>query len=472
MNVDLPSSSTAPAPSGRALRLRKLFRAGAVLTLLCAPSGFAWEFRPGWHLAPADVLLALTAAFWLAGCIAERDWRGIFRSLHWPELLFVGLAGASILLADERPPPEGARMLARLAECFLLGTAVFDAFLRGGGRTARRWALGLSCAVFAAVTVLAVFQYAQNSDTPLTVRGTFANRNVLGGYFALALPLVFSGVFAVRVRPVRVLLAVLAGAALGVTLSGAAFAALFAALLGLAACAGWRVFLPVAGVLAFLQIWVWPELPRENDLAHFYSVSLYDEDYELGRRYPEWQAAYNLALTVPETGVGLGNYDRQVGKYYERMPRREGPGEPDTRNFYLFLLASCGVPAVAAFLAVLAAGAGAAGRAACRAGGDREAAWLAGGAAAGLAAFAVVCAWHPLPLARGIGLPLAFLLALARRWGDEAKPAAAGAGDAAGAGAPALAPAVGRGEGVFPGPRSARRGEMTKRNKEGKEEGK
>jgi O-antigen ligase len=168
----------------------------------------------------------------------------------------------------------------------------------------------------------------------------------------------------------------------------------------MAAARGARWFVPVAAALVLWQALALRCLPRENDLRHFESVALYDESGAPTRRYPEWQAAASMILTNPWLGVGPGSYQRQVGPYYERVPNATGPAEPDIQNLYLVLAASCGLPALLAFLAMLSTAAGAAV-------GARRA-----GVAGALAAFALAAVWHPL-LVRGIGLPLAFLLALA-----------------------------------------------------------
>jgi len=96
-----------------------------------------------------------------------------------------------------------------------------------------------------------------------------------------------------------------------------------------------------------------------------------------------------------------------VGQYYDNIPRQTGPSEPDIQNLYLVLAASAGIPALLAFIAMLAVAV----QAACTSP-HRSASTL--GVAGALCAFGLVAVWHPL-LVRGIGLPLSFLLAWAHR---------------------------------------------------------
>ena len=398
--------------------LKRAFQCGVLLTLLIVPTQWSLEIKPKTYLSPADLTLALTAGVWFLKTLLERPgFKAWLKMLPpWPHLLFTALAALSIMRADDLG--AAIKDWVQIVEYFIVGAMVFDAFLREGGITARRLALGVSGVAFSIILLIALFQYIRTGAVEtLQVCGTFGNRNVLGGYLALSLPIVFAGIFAVRPLPVRILYGLLAITGLVVTLSGAAYLAIVVAILGLAAYSGWKVFLPTACLLVFLQVWILPDTPRTNDLAHFDSIALYDENGEPERRYPDWQAAYSMALSHPDFGVGLGNYQRNIGQYYNTIERRTGPSEPDTQNLYLVLLASCGVAALAAYLAVLASGIGAAVKAALSGARSPCHACLAGGVAAGLAAFAVTCIWHPL-LVRGIGLPFVFLLILARHLRD------------------------------------------------------
>jgi O-antigen ligase len=252
---------------------------------------------------------------------------------------------------------------------------------------------------------------------------------VLGGFLALTAPLLFGLAADSRRRWLRGVAILALLAVMTVTLAGAAYAAITLALLLLAARRGARLFLATAVCLTIWQVGVLPRLPRENDLAHFRSVALYDAGGVPERRYPEWQAAASLILTHPVTGVGAGNYQREIGQYYDAVPNATGPSEPDIQNLYLVIAASMGLPALFAWIAVL-------GRAVCAAAGAARGCptWqtgLAGGLMAGIVAFALAALWHPL-LVRGIGIPLAAILALAHAMaGDNSVPSVSHAAEPA-----------------------------------------
>ena len=389
--------------------LQSIIRAGVLATLCIAPTQWALELRPKFYLSPADLTLAFTAGVWLLDIFITREWRRLRPLPPWPHMLFVALAGASALTAPDKL--AALKDLIQYTEYFLVGHLLFAAFLRGSPRAVRQALLALS-AVTALILGVALVQYFSPAVDLLKVRGTFGNRNVLGGYLALAMPLLFGAALGVRPLWGKLLLAVLLVAGLTVNLSGAAYFAVAGAIACMAAARGPKLLIPVAAALLVWQALVLPRLPRENDLAHFQSLALYNGSGNVERRYPDWQAAYSMALTHPWLGVGLGNYQKHVGQYYDNVPRQTGPSEPDIQNLYLVLAASAGLPLLLAFFALLAGAAQAAQAAQNTRQPSSLRASLALGVAGSVTAFAVTAVWHPL-LVRGIGLPLVFLIALA-----------------------------------------------------------
>jgi hypothetical protein len=437
--------------------LRTAFRWGALLTLCAAPT--QWTLIQNPRLGPADVLLAVTAGLWGLDILLTRDWRRLRAARpHWTHLLFVLCAGAAVFAAADKK--EAVKELIQLIEYFIVGAMVFAEMLKDKGKrinedsetgVEKRFPFILYPLAF--ILLLAAVQYFSPDghptirlfaekktldiivnvlsgwESPLLVGGTFGNRNVLGGFLALALPLCFWSILrpsekssrmntdehgfcsSIRVHPCpsvvpRILCLALLLLGFTVNLSGASYWAVAGAIAAMAAARGAKWFIPVAAALVLWQGLVLPHLPRENDLCHYESVALYDDAGQPTRRYPEWQAAASMILTHPWLGVGPGNYQKRVGQYYGQVPNATGPAEPDIQNLYLVLGASCGLPALLAFLAVLSTALVAAVKA------GRP------GAAGAVAAFALTAVWHPL-LVRGIGLPLVFVLALSRHMAQE-----------------------------------------------------
>jgi len=387
--------------------LKHAFRVGILLTLFIAPTQLSWQPRPKFNLSLADVTLALTAGVWLLDVALRREWRRL-RPPPCVQVLFVAVAGLSFFVAQDKA--FAVKDIVQLVEFFIVGHLLFAAFLRE-----HEGALWQSLSVLLAATAInigiAVAQYFKADVDVMKVCGTFGNRNVLGGYLALALPLAAGALLGARQVWVKAVLGLVLAAGLLVNLSGASYFAAAGVLACMAARRGHKVFIPVAVCLLAVQMFVLPNLPRVNDMVHFRSLALYDDEGRVERRYPDWQAAYDMTLNHPWLGVGMGNYQKRVGQYYNSIPRQTGPSEADIQNLYLVLAASAGLPALLLFVVFLSGAVRQARSAAAHGTGLR--AGLGLGASGALVAFAFTAVWHPL-LVRGIGLPLVFVLALAQ----------------------------------------------------------
>ncbi|MEQ8819157.1 MAG: O-antigen ligase family protein [Sumerlaeia bacterium] len=76
----------------------------------------------------------------------------------------------------------------------------------------------------------------------------------------------------------------------------------------------------------------------------------------LKQRLAEWIAAVRMAADRPLLGVGLGNYQANIGRYYSPMPKLN-TSDPDTQNGWLVVLSSIGFPATALLAILVVAGA-------------------------------------------------------------------------------------------------------------------
>ena len=399
--------------------IRTAFAALMVLVLALAPTQWSLHLVGGLRLTPGDLLLLVAVP---AGLLAgARPWR-----LPATHLLFLGLTALSVGWAADRG--AAVKEWVQLALYFGAGTMLAEAAWRQFGRRGLAWAVWIFLGTGAVIVGLAMVQYwLAPVDDPLAVRGSFGNRNVLGGYLALLLPAAFGLLLDARRVRERLLLGLLVLAGLFDCLSGPAWLAIALALMALATLRGPAWFVGTGLVLLAVFTLLLPRMPRGNDYEAFTSMALYDEAGQPARRYPEWQAAAVMALERPWTGQGLGGYQKQIGMFYGVVPNATGPAEPDIQNLYLVLAATAGLPACFAFLAMLleAGAAACRGRRAASSAADAPARFpgLEPGLAAGLAAFALTALWHPL-LVRGIGLPLALLLAATRcRTLNEPAPA-------------------------------------------------
>jgi hypothetical protein len=138
----------------------------------------------------------------------------------------------------------------------------------------------------------------------------------------------------------------------------------------------------------------------------------------LKKQFIEWYAAlgWSQSRRVSEsgersknfaTGVGPGNYQTNIGSYYDSLPNEEKM-PPDSNNLYLVQATSLGALGLGALLWVALHFAGLANQARKQFPHD----WLGAGVLASLIAAAFVNLFHAL-LVRGTGLTLAFLCSLA-----------------------------------------------------------
>lgn len=409
-------------------------------------------------LTPADLLLGLAVVLWGARRIVRRDW-------SWPPVT-AALLGACWLGLSLVPQfkggddlvvrASGVKHVLQFAEYFVVGVIVFYETLRCSCR--RRWAVMALIVVTAAAVLAALAQYAGGTPVSL-VRGTaFGNRNTFGCFLALSLPLLFGVALFARSWPLQLGVAALVLGGLCVTLSGGVFLALVVGLLVAAWLRGRWAFAAVAVALALTALVLLPRLPRQNSQALLDSVLLYKEgdpyavfredvlkidnaltekrralgekvvharpvtendlvqegeySWKWQQRYKEWQAAVNMTGRSPVFGVGAGAYQRNVNQFYNEVPKYpKNLMEPDALSFYFVWAASAGLP----FLLFCAAMVLGAATAAARAYGALEDAWdrgLAAGVLGSLAAVVVACVFTS-PFVRGVGVTLAFVLALA-----------------------------------------------------------
>ncbi len=406
-----------------AKHIQRAFCAIALLALVLSPTqkGFALA---GVNVTIADLLLA--AAFGLA-LLTPNFFR---RRPPAENVAFVALVAVSAFFGGNLR--DGLKEWMQIALYFLVGERVMTTALEIWGEKWERRASGMLLAIGGATAALALVQYF--SPDPgvfplclrpgLAVRGAFGNNNVLCGFYALLLPFAFS-LGLERGRPwwLRTVLGLLVVAGLMTMFSGAALA-IVAAVMSATAFRHHRILGAVTAlVLLGAFFLVAPEVPRDNFTAAVQSVELYHSDsgsvrysdeengvltWEAGeptRRYPEWQAALTMSFEHPMVGMGPGSYQRNIGPFYDVVPRATGPNEPDTQNLYLVIASTMGYPALFAFLTILYA--------AWNAGRAPEADAFQRAAAAGIIAFSLAAIWHPL-LVRGLGIPLVFMLALAR----------------------------------------------------------
>ncbi|MEI8241815.1 MAG: O-antigen ligase family protein [bacterium] len=394
-------------------------RWAALATIVLAPT--QWDFHlQGLHLSLIEPLVLFAGACWLVKVMSQREWWRMPWPLPWQVVAFVLPALLSLYAVEREGAGDALREAVQLLEYFVIGYILYDDLLRHQPQRLRG-VINLVLGVTALIVLLALGQFLLGSGDPVRgVVGTFKSRNVLAGWLAMTLPVLF-GVALYATGPwVRAGLWLLLACGLLVNLSAASLGSVLGVMLLIAATRGWRTF-----AMAVLAVTLWVTVVTEHvgnfrdpdtgtrvtsQQVLFRSTALYTPDGQPERRYPQWQSAVEMMLTHPWLGEGIGSYQRRVEQYTGTKPMPTGPSEPDIQNLYLVIGSTMGLPALLGFLALLLVPAFQAGAAA-----PRHAGWRRGfvyGVSGGIAAFAITAIWHPL-LVRGIGLHLVLLLVVA-----------------------------------------------------------
>ena len=384
--------------------LKKLLVIGIFAVLVIAPTQYAIEVREKMYLSAVDP--AVWGLFLLLAIgVVMRVVRVRAPSIFGCLLIIV--VGVSAMKASNRM--SSIKELFQVVEYFVIAYMLFAFLISDGGR--RQAAVYVFAGVGTVIVLLSLLQYLSSGLSSLQVSGTFGNRNVLGGYLAILLPLMMGLMVYEKNRFRLIWYALVVVVGLLVNLSGGSIIGVLVALAIVLMLRGRVVFAISTALLLLAVLVVTPHLPRDNPEALRESIQLFDDDGNVCRRYTEWQAAVAMTQRNPVLGVGAGNYQENIGMHYGILPDPVGPTESDTQNLYLVTVSSIGLVGLAAFVGLLCSSAVSAMRQYARAetGFDRG---LAVGLLGSIIAFSIASIWSPL-LVRGISIPLVFVLCLA-----------------------------------------------------------
>jgi len=387
--------------------LDRILLLGAVVITILAPTQSGFTILGGVNVCVVDPLVWIFGAVLAIRMLLARD-RQLVRTFPLAAAASLMLAALSVLRAEAKS--NALKDLVQYVEYFAVALGLYLSVMRNDA--GRRLLTKVFLGVATVIIFLTGIQYLRpGSVDDFAVRGTFGNRNVLGGYLSLCVPLSIAAAVNARTWGVRVWQTAVTCVALAVTLAGGTMLAILIAAVSVAAITRkWQVWVAWVGVFALL-VMVFPRLPRANTWVIHDSFAFYTPDGEPAMRYPEWQAAAAMTADHPLRGVGLGNYQRHVGQYYGVMPSENIKAEADSQNMYLVLAGTIGIFGALAFLALLTGAMTTALRSYFLSNSASNAALAAGGFAS-LLAFSLNCLWAPL-IVRGIGIPLAFITALA-----------------------------------------------------------
>jgi hypothetical protein len=368
-------------------------------------TSFAFPIRGGGkgpRISLTEVLVWVTGGLWLFNAFLYAEWHS---RAHVPRSawLLILLAFVSFLFC------AGDWLLgfAELVKFVTLFAALY--FILVNVLTTRerlRTAIMLWMLVVAAVVVWGLIDYCRSEPAappqkpwdgfPYNVAASFADRNVLSGYLALVIPFAWGMMIHPTSFGRAAWLVLLIAVSFVVMLAGGPWIAALAGIAVISFVRGPRNCALVATVFVLALLIVVPLLPRNNIKVLGESIFAYSEQPQVrpvplvmpdnaadrafvennfvdkarvSPRYIEAQAA--LKFLTPGFGrevgisgvrhlgellfgVGIGNYQQNIGRFYQFLPKTTWNNtEPDTHCFYLVLAVSTGIPAALAFLCLI-----------------------------------------------------------------------------------------------------------------------
>lgn len=439
---------------------------------------------PSVHLTLTDALFACAFLLWVLLNALRRRWPGTIRMIPCAVGALLAAAALSAVPFLKWTPPPGqtfslSQCLKEFAQLFILFVCtylVLAEYLRDA-----RWRRKLVVAFVAAAAIailIGLWEYwrlrppspqaaqAGAITSPMRVDATFgfdaetvagrkasalSNRNVLGAWLTLTLPLIWGIFLYAKGRRGKLITAAIVIAGSVLLLHGGLLAAALLGILAISFARSQRAFLATAAGVFILYGLLFTFGPQRHGevlldsvllykkVDRFRTLHLYDmpEVYpELHRsdqgaaltgrkdfwpwqqKYVEWQPALVAASKNPFFGVGVGNYQRNIGLFYVRPPGYFNIEKPPSNlmerggnSFYAVWMVETGFAGLLAFLWLLFEffRRSAAGHKKAR---DPLLKGLALGTCGALLALSVGCLFTNY-LVRGVGPALIFVLALA-----------------------------------------------------------
>jgi len=337
----------------------------AVLVLIVlAPSQFSYALDPkhGPFVLYADLLAALLFMAWAVWVLV----RGRLRELILPPAALWALLVVAVLSAAGATSLKSAAVeIVQLGLYFVAVFAMFADVVRGRHRLGVAVkALGLATTV---VVLWGLYHYFTAADAA-HVQGPFGNRNVYSAFLAMVLPLFFGTALWVENLNQRIWYLGLVIVGAFTMLAGPQFWCLLLVLLVVSAMKSWQTtghFLAVTAVFLALTLSLAPrnyqalvkEVGDPIERGEVYKDATAPGEKApplVKKRWLEWQPALNMLGENFLLGVGVGNYQVNIGegRYYGFLPNAKKT-EPDTNNLYLVIASSTGFTGLVCFVAFL-----------------------------------------------------------------------------------------------------------------------
>lgn len=337
---------------------------------------------PSAHVCVSDVLFICAFVVWLALNLREGRLAGRLR--RYPPALLILLACAALSVVPVLKPPGlftgrqlvYGRAVTEFAQLFILfgcTYVVLADYLRDAVWR-QRLVMGFLCAAAFGIAV-GVWEYAHLRPSgpggagvivsPVEVDGTFgfagepagpheqagtaSNRNVLGAWASMAVPMFWALALCLKRPTARIACGAAAAGGLLLLLQGGEWFAAIVALLVVAYARSGRSFVATAAGLFVFWALVFRFAPEQHGMMltdsvmlrkaydRFHTLPLYAGTAGAGgsvpparlstsdnsvwqQKFMEWQPGLQAVARNPAFGVGLGNYQNNINNFYQTHP--------------------------------------------------------------------------------------------------------------------------------------------------------
>ncbi len=343
----------------------------ALVIIFLSPSQLAYPItkKDGPFIGYADVLAGLVCLVAFVAVLVRRNWGDLAPAplAAWALLVLLALS------VSQAVHPQSAVIETIQWGLYLIAVYMLFANVLTDRRRIRIALLALAAST-TLVVVWAFWQYLRESD-PAQVCAGFTNRNTYSAFLAVVLPLLLGGALHASRRAQRLWWLVVVALGLVTMLSGPL---IWITILALALVAftvpGVRRWATLAVLAGFVAAMPWA-LPRNYEAAVTEQLNPYESvvlhalfgqesksAVVVKKRWLEWAPALRMLSANPVLGVGAGNYQANIGQYYEGSQSGALTGatlpnvkksEPDSNNLYLVIAGSLGFCGLAALLGVL-----------------------------------------------------------------------------------------------------------------------
>lgn len=350
----------------------------------------------------ADIFMGITFVLWFINVLIAKQIKKIKLPLT-PVIVFIALCFFSYL--NTASIKDWAKEFIQLFEYFIV---LYILLINNRHVLNSDYLLKILMIQVLFILLLAVYQYFAPDTCSYLVRGTFENRHLLGTYCCFVAPLLFGKLiyaknyfqkFLFVTALLLIALVLLSPSALfsiGISLfilglfSGKKVLIRFMAfslIIGIA----YTLFLDknIQAIKEFTRIYEGKEINynfyKRQSLITGLQKEIFSKEigtnrlqvnrdqwesaqlpeFEVGNRYKkmitekhiqnrfiEMQAALNMTCDNFLLGVGAGNFQNLIGKYYQKLPK-VNTAEPNQHNGYLILSSTTGILGLAAFFWIL-----------------------------------------------------------------------------------------------------------------------